>query len=95
MELTIQDKLLFKDEDFEEMPIKRRSNIFEPRTRSDFVKVMASVTKRPGKDIAILTSHWPKDLSWHYYIQSECKLKKTEVDKAKYINWFIKESKLK
>ena len=68
---------------------------FDPKTRSDFVKVMSAVTKRSPKTIAILTSHWPKDLRWHYEVQSNCKLKDSIQAQAKYINWFIKESQTK
>ena len=76
--------------DEEVKQIKRK---FEPRTRYDFCKVMASITKRPLGLFLKETQAWPMD--WMYSIQSECKLKKTEVDKAKYINWFIKESRAK
>lgn len=65
----------------------------EPITRRDYLKIIIAITKRPAKDIAILTSHWP--MEWFYHVASECKLKKDEVSKAKFINWFIKESRTK
>ena len=66
---------------------------FEPKTRKDYLKVMESVTKRKGKTLAILTAHWP--MTWFYEVASECKLKKTEVSKAKFINYFIKSARTK
>ena len=71
----------------------RRIKKADPVTKGDYQKIMASVTKRDIKVICILTSHWP--MSFFYDVQSECKLKKTEVDKAKYINWFVKNTKTK
>ena len=79
--------------DYEEEPVIKKSRIPDPVTKYDFCKIMAHITKRPIGIFLKETQFWPMD--WIYSIQSECKLKKTEVDKAKYINWFIKESKLK
>ena len=72
---------------------KQRVRKPDPVTKYDFCKIMASITKRPIGLFLKETKDWPMD--WIYPIQSECKLKKTEVDKAKYINWFIKESRTK
>lgn len=65
----------------------------DPVTKYDFCLIMASITKRPIGIFLKETQFWPMD--WIYSIQSECKLKKDEVSKAKYINWFIREFRLK
>ena len=82
---------ILEDEDIQPKQIGRKRP--DPVTKYDFCKIMASITKRPIGLFLKETQAWPMD--WMYSIQSECKLKKTEVDKAKYINWFIKEAKLK
>ena len=81
---------LFED-DFEEP--KPRKKVFEPRCRYDYQKIMAGITKKNIGQIFKETEGWPMD--FFYTIQSYCKEKKTEVDKAKFINWFIKDAKLK
>ena len=65
----------------------------EPKTRYDFCKAIATITKRPLGCIFKKTEGYPMD--WFYQIQSECKQKKTRESKAKYINWFLKESRPK
>ena len=84
------EQLLFED-DFEE-PKKRKPSL-DPKCKYDYCKIMSSITKRPIGFFLKETQFWPMD--WIYSIASECKLKKTEVDKAKYINWFLKESRPK
>mgnify|MGYP001612032387 CR=1 FL=1 len=79
--------------DYEDQPVRQRKPVFEPKNPYDFCKVFSSITGRPLGLFLKETKGWPMD--WLYSIQSECKLKKTEVDKAKYINWFIKESRAK
>ena len=81
------------DLDLQHIPARQRKQTFEPRTRKDFLLVISSIVKRPYDQMERLTRHMPN--KWFFDIQSECKLKKTEVDKAKYIWWFIKSSKLK
>ena len=78
--------------DPEDQPIRQVKRA-DPVTKYDFCKIMASITKRPIGFFLKETQFWPMD--WIYSIQSECKLKKTEVDKAKFINWFIKNAKTK
>ena len=86
LELALEDESLDN--------LKPRRQAFAPRTRKDYLKVIISITKRPAKDIAILTAHWRFPETF-VEVQSECKLKKDEVSKAKYINWFIREFRLK
>src|SRR3990167_962452 len=88
---TFMNPTLFED-DFEE-PVIRKSRIAEPVTKYDYCKIMSSITKRPIGLFLKETQFWPMD--WIYSIASECKLKKTEVDKAKYINWFLKQARVK
>ena len=73
--------------------LKKRPKTPELKTRYDYVKVIASIVKRPIPQMLKLTAHFPDE--WFIQIASECKLKKTEVDKAKYIWWFLKESRTK
>ena len=81
---------LFEDE-FEEP--KPRKPSLDPKCRYDYQKIMAGITKKTLGQIFKETEGWPMD--FFYTIQSYCKEKKTEVDKAKFINWFIKEAKAK
>lgn len=87
------EQQLFKEEDLENRPIKIRPKVFEPKSRYDYVKVVASIVKRPIPQMLSLTKHF-KD-SWFWDIASECKQLKTEEAKAKFIWWFIRESRLK
>ena len=75
--------------DEEVKQIKRK---FEPRTRYDFVKIIASIVQRPIPQMLSLTKHIKDE--WFFGIQSECK-GKTREQQAKYIWWFLKESKPK
>ena len=81
------------DLDLESLPVRQIKRSFEPRTRKDYILVISSIVKRPYDQMERLTRHMPN--KWFFDIQSECKLKKTEEAKAKFINWFIKESKPK
>ena len=80
------------DLDLQHIEPKRRK-IFEPRTRFDYVKIISSIVKRPIPQMLSLTKHFPDQ--WFMDIASECKQLKSEEAKAKYIWWFIKESKPK
>lgn len=89
------------DLDPEEEPI-RKNRISEPITRKDFVKIMSAITGIEGKKLAILTSHWPKDLRWHYHVQSLCKeinnnpyIQEKEKAKSKLIKDWVYGAKLK
>ena len=81
------------DIDLEDQPVRQRKPVFEPRTRYDFIKVISSIVKRPIPQMLSLTKHFPD--SWFPQIASECKQLKTEEAKAKFIWWFIKESRAK
>ena len=81
------------DLDLEDQPVRQRKPVFEPRTRFDYVKIISSIVKRPIPQMLNLTKHFPSE--WFIQIASECKMLKTEEAKAKYIWWFIKNSKLK
>ena len=80
------------DYNLDEEP-KQRVRTPELRTRYDYVKVIASIVKRPIPQMLRLTKHI-KDL-WFVDMASEWKQLKTEEAKAKYIWWFIRESKPK
>ena len=73
--------------------LKKRPKTPELKTRYDYVKVIASIVKRPIPQMLKLTKHFPDD--WFIQIASEAKQLKTEESKAKYIWWFINQSKLK
>ena len=95
VKLKNMDRLMYSNEILENEEPKPRQigRRADPVTKYDFCKIMASITKRPIGFFLKETQFWP--MSWIYSIQSECKLKKTEVDKAKFINYFIKNAKLK
>lgn len=65
----------------------------DPVTKYDYCKIIASITKRPIELFLKETKAWP--MEWLYQISSECKQLKDETAKAKFINWFIRESRLK
>lgn len=79
-------------EEYEE-PVVRKKRTADPVTRKDYLKIMASVTKRDGKVLAILTSHWP--MQWFYDLQSECKYERDRSKHALIVNSWIKRAKLK
>ena len=79
------------EEEFEET--KPRQKVFEPITRFDYCKVLASVIKKPVGYVLNKTRHWRMD--WYYQVASECKLRKDHISKVKYIHWFIREAQSK
>mgnify|MGYP001608995182 CR=1 FL=1 len=82
-----------QESDYEDQPVRQIKRAFEPRTRYDFVKVMAHIVKRPIPQMLALTKHFPD--KWFIDIASEAKQLKTEEAKAKFIWWFLKESRTK
>lgn len=72
--------------------LKRRKPVFEPRTRKDFVNLIAKIVDRPYMQMVMLTKHLPN--KWFFDIQSECK-GKTREQQAKFIWYFIRESRPK
>lgn len=65
---------------------------FEPKTRYDYIKVISSIVNRPIPQMLKLTQHIPD--RWFIDIQSWCK-ERTREQQAKYIWWYIRESKPK
>ena len=84
--------MLIHDLDLQHIPARQRKQVFEPKTRYDFVKVIASIVNRPIPQMLRLTKHIPDD--WFFEIQSWCK-EKTKEQQAKYIWYFIRESRPK
>ena len=72
---------------------KQRVRRPDPVTKYDFCVIIASMLKRPVGYVLGRTKGWP--IEWYHQIQSECKQIKDPVAKVKFINWFIKEAKLK
>ena len=81
------------ERDLEELPIKRRPQAFEPRTRYDFCMIIASMLKKPVGYVLGRTKGFP--MSSFFQMQSDCKQLKTPEQKSKYLMWFLRESKTK
>ena len=77
----------------EDLPVRQVKKAFEPKSRYDYIKVISSIVKRPIPQMLSLTKHFNMDC--FFSIQSECKQLKTEEAKAKFIWWFIGQSKTK
>jgi len=71
---------------------KPRKKVFEPRTRKDYITLISKIVDRPYMQMVMLTRHLPN--RWFLDIQSNCK-EKTREQQAKFIWWFLKESKPK
>ena len=78
--------------DLEDLPAKQIKRKFEPVTKGDYQKVMASVTGREIKVICILTSHWP--LQWFYDMHGDIKWERDVTKHPVIVNSWIKKCKL-
>ena len=83
-----------EDIDLADQPVRQRKPVFEPKNPYDFCKVFSSITGRPIGIFLKETKHWPKDMRWHYELQSLCK-GKDRSKQASTVNWYVKNAKTK
>lgn len=89
--MWITDQII--EEQLVEMP-KERFHKKEPANFYEWAQAFAQVTKRPVGVFLSQTKHWPKDMRWHFELKSLLK-EKTQEQKAKTINWYVREAKTK
>lgn len=66
-------------------------NKIDPKSISDYRKIIQSLTKRPMKLICVLTGHWKPD--WYIQMASECK-EKDPITQAKICNRWLRDARL-
>lgn len=69
---------------------KARRRKLEPKNSYEFCQAFSRITGMPIGRFLKDTKHWPKDLRWHFELQSLCK-EKTREKQAITINWFVRE----
>jgi hypothetical protein len=76
-----------------EMP-RERFHKKEPQNFYEFAQAFSQYGGMPVGYYLTNTKHWPKDMRWHMELVSLLKEKNLN-EKAKIINWYIREAKTK
>lgn len=86
------DQIIEEEESLEHVKQIKRAR--EPKNAYEFCQAFSQYGKMPVGYYLKNTSHWPKDMRWHFELASLLK-EKNNIRKAKIINWYVREARAK